>query len=612
MTRMATKRGGAIWLLMLGGSLLAGGPGAAWAQQATDAVDPETATEIRDDAFAGMSEAVQAALQAKADGQPVTARDWMVTAAHPLAVEAGARVLEQGGSAADAMVAVQVVLGLVEPQSSGLGGGAFLVWYDAQTGQVTTLDGRETAPAAATPLLLQDDSGQPLDFMDAVIGGLSVGTPGTPALLEEAHRRWGRANWAGLFADGIRLAEEGFEVSPRLAQQVAGEGLEGLGGHDATRDYFFPDGEPLAEGAVLTNPDYAAVLRDLAAKGARGFYEGETAEAIVSAVRGAEDNPGLLSMSDLARYRVIERPPVCVEYRDHDICGMGPPSSGALSLGQILGMLGGYDLAALGAESAESWRLIGDASRLAFADRGRYMADSDFVPMPTEGLVAPDYLAERGALLAGDDSLPEVAPGQPGWSHAMLWGQDNSLERPSTSHISIVDADGNALSMTTTIEGGFGSRVMARGFLLNNELTDFSFTTHDDAGWPVANRVEPGKRPRSSMAPTIVLKDDAPVLVIGSPGGSRIIGYVAKAVIGSLDWGMDVQQAIELPNILNRFGPMDVEAGSDATALSAALSELGFEVNETELTSGLQGIAITPEGLAGGADPRREGIALGG
>ncbi|RJL18155.1 gamma-glutamyltransferase [Paracoccus siganidrum] len=603
------KRIGWVAVLVLGGA----GLGTAWAQQEADAVAPEAATDSSaPEAFAGLGEAAQAALAAKAEGRPVSAQNWMVTAAHPLAVEAGARVLEQGGSAADAMVAVQVVLGLVEPQSSGLGGGAFLVWHDAETGQITTLDARETAPAAATPLLFLDDAGQPLEFMEAVVGGRSVGTPGTPALLEEAHRRWGRANWAGLFADGIRLAEEGFPVSPRLAELVAGEGIEALGQHDATRDYFFPDGQPVAMGAMLQNPDYAEVLRALATHGSRAFYQGEIAEAIVAAVRGAEDNPGLLAMEDLARYRVIERPPVCVEYRDHDVCGMGPPSSGALTVGQILGMLGGYDLAALGADNPESWRLIGDASRLAFADRERYMADSDFVPIPAEGLIAPDYLAERGALLSGDDSLPEVAPGQPGWSHAMLWGRDNALELPSTSHISIVDAQGNALSMTTTIENGFGSRVMAKGFLLNNELTDFSFATHDEAGWPIANRVEPGKRPRSSMAPSIVLKDGQPVLVIGSPGGSRIIGYVARAIIAHLDWGLDVQQAIALPHLVNRFGPMDVEAGTEATALSEALAAMGFEMNETELNSGLQGIAIAPDGLTGGADPRREGIALGG
>jgi gamma-glutamyltranspeptidase/glutathione hydrolase len=582
------------------------------AQQATDDIAPEISSEAAGEtAFAGLSQGARDALTSKSEGKPVIAQNWMVAAANPLAVEAGARILEQGGSAADAMVAVQTVLGLVEPQSSGLGGGAFLVWYDAKSGRLTTLDARETAPLAATPTYFQDENGEPLEFFDAVVGGRSVGTPGTPALLEAAHRRWGKANWGSLFEDAIKLAEDGFEVSPRLAGLVA-EDSDRLGRFPATKAYFFPDGNAIAAGATLRNPDYAHVLRRLAAEGSDAFYKGEIAEGIVDTVRSAEGNPGLLSAEDLARYRVIERPAVCADYRDHDICGMGPPSSGALTVGQILGMLGGYDLAALGAESPESWRLIGDASRLAFADRGRYMADSDFVPVPTEGLVAPDYLSERGKLLSGDDALPEVSAGSPGWSHAMLWGQDSAIEFPSTSHISIVDADGNALSMTTTIENGFGSRLFTQGFLLNNELTDFSFETHDDAGYPIANRLEPGKRPRSSMAPSIVMKDDRPVLVIGSPGGSRIIGYVAKAIIGHLDWGLDVQQAIALPNVVNRFGPMDVEAGTDAAALTQPLTDLGFDVNETDLTSGLHGIAITPEGLSGGADPRREGIALGG
>lgn len=599
-----TRTGLAVALLL--GSTVSG-----MAQQATDAVAPEAdaAAGVAAESFGPLDEAARAALTTKAEGRPVPAQDWMVTAAHPLAVEAGARVLEAGGSAADAMIAVQSVLGLVEPQSSGLGGGAFLVWYDAATGKLTTLDARETAPMAATPTLFQDDQGQPLEFMAAVVGGRSVGTPGTPALLEEAHRRWGRTNWAGLFDTAIRLADKGFIVSPRLAELVAAEG-EALQADPATTGYFFPGGQPVAAGATLKNPAYAATLRKLAAEGADGFYKGEIAAGIVAAVRGAADNPGLLSMADLAGYRVVERPAVCVEYRDHDVCGMGPPSSGGLTVGQILGMLGGYDLASLGAESPESWRLIGDASRLAFADRGRYMADPEHVPMPAQGLIDPAYLAERGKLLAGDDALPEVSAGRPGWDHARLWGADTSLELPSTTHISIVDGDGNALSMTTTIENGFGSRVMAHGFLLNNELTDFSFETHDADGWPIANAVAPGKRPRSSMAPTIVLKNGKPVLVVGSPGGSRIIGYVAKAIIAHLDWGMDVQQAVALPNIVNRFGPMDVEPGLPA-ALTDTLARIGFEVKETELTSGLQAIAIGPDGLTGGADPRREGIAIG-
>ena len=579
------------------------------AQQATDAIDPEAGVaDTQADAFAGLSEAAKASLAAKQEGLPVEAQDWMVAAANPLAVEAGARVLREGGSAADAMVAVQAVLGLVEPQSSGLGGGAFLVWYDAKTGNLTTLDGRETAPLDATPQYFQDENGQPLEFFDAVVGGRSVGTPGTPRLMEEAHRRWGKANWGGLFTEAIGLAEGGFTVSPRLAQLIA-EDAERLQRFPDTAAYFFPGGTGLVAGDMLVNPDYATTLKTLAAEGSRAFYTGEIAEDIVRTVRTAEGNPGLLDTIDLALYDVIERAPVCVTYRAHDVCGMGPPSSGALTVGQILGMVEQFDLAGLGPDSAEAWRLIGDASRLAFADRGRYMADSDFVPMPTEGLVDPAYLAERAKLLQGDDALPEVSAGEPEWDHAMLWGDDQSIELPSTSHISIVDADGNALSMTTTIENGFGSRLFVRGFLLNNELTDFSFETNED-GRPIANRVEPGKRPRSSMSPTIVMRDGAPVLVIGSPGGSRIIGYVAQAIVNHIEWGMDVQQAIAAPHLVNRFGTMDLEEGTSAVDLEAALQEIGFETSVRSLDSGLHGIAIG-DGLQGGADPRREGIALG-
>ncbi|MEL6595142.1 MAG: gamma-glutamyltransferase [Pseudomonadota bacterium] len=564
------------------------------AQEAADAVAPEAATS----------------LEAKAAGSPVRADNWMVAAANPLAVQAGARVLRDGGSAADAMVAVQAVLGLVEPQSSGLGGGAFLVWYDAASGQVTTLDGRETAPLAVTPTLFQDENGEPLKFFDAVVGGLSVGTPGTPALMEAAHQRWGKSDWASLFTEATELAENGFTVSPRLAGLVEND-AERLSTFPATSAYFLPGGTPIAEGDTLVNKAYAETLRMIASDGAAAFYDGAIADGIVQTVQNAEGNPGVLAQQDLSIYAIKERAPVCVTYRAHDVCGMGPPSSGALTVGQILGMLESYDLAALGAENPESWRLIGDASRLAFADRGRYMADSDFVPMPTQGLVDPDYLSNRAALLGGDDALPEVSAGSPAFDHALLFADDISLELPSTSHISIVDAQGNALSMTTTIENGFGSRLMAPGgFLLNNELTDFSFRTHTD-GVPIANRVEPGKRPRSSMSPTIVMQDGAPVMVVGSPGGSRIIGYVAKTIIAHLDWGMDVQAAVAMPHLVNRFGTYDVEEGTSAEALAEPLTALGYEVNARALTSGLHAIAIGADGLEGGADPRREGIAIG-
>ena len=588
--------------------LAAGLAGAALAQQSTDTVAPETELGDVPSAFEGLSAAGRAALAAKGAGVPVEAQSWMVAAANPLAVEAGAKVLSAGGSAADAMVAVQAMLGLVEPQSSGLGGGAFLVWYDASTGGVTTLDGRETAPLAATPRLFQTEDGERMGFWDAVVGGRSVGTPGTPALMEAAHDRWGKLDWASLFGDAIDLADGGFTVSPRLARLVAG-GEDRLRRFSGTEAYFFPGGRPVEEGDRLMNKPYAATLRRLAAEGAQAIYTGQIAQDIVGTVRGAKGNPGVLSETDLAIYRVVERPAVCATYRDHDVCGMGPPSSGALTVGQILGMLDSYDLAALGPDNAEAWRLIGDASRLAFADRGRYMADSDFVPVPTKGLVAPDYLSRRGALLSGDDALPEVSAGAPEFDHALIWADDRSIELPSTSHISIVDADGNALSMTTTIENGFGSRLMTNGFLLNNELTDFSFSSHTN-GVPIANRVEPGKRPRSSMSPTIVLKDGAPILVVGSPGGSRIIGYVAKTIIAHLDWGLDVQAAIDLPHLVNRFGTYDLEDGTAAADLEGALSAMGYETNLRGLTSGLHAIAVG-EGLSGGADNRREGIALG-
>ncbi|MEX0319429.1 MAG: gamma-glutamyltransferase [Ruegeria sp.] len=577
----------------------------ALAQETADAVAPEAAATGQVQA---LSPEATAAQEAKANGQPVEAQNWMAAAANPLAVEAGANILRAGGTAADAMVAVQVVLGLVEPQSSGLGGGAFLVWYDATLGEMTTLDARETAPRAATPTLFQDENGEPLKFFDAVVGGLSVGTPGTPALLEEAHRRWGSSPWPSLFADGIRLAEDGFAVSPRLAGLVEGD-AERLSRFPATAEYFLPGGTPLAEGDLLKNPAYAETLRVLAAEGAAGFYGGDIAAGIVNTVRSAPGNPGVLAGIDLALYQVIEREPVCATYRAYEVCGMGPPSSGALTVGQILGTLNNYDLAALGADSTEAWRLIGDASRLAFADRGRYMADSDFVPVPTSGLVDPDYLAGRAALLNAEAALPEVSAGSPEFDHALIWADDESIELPSTSHISIVDAQGNVLSMTTTIENGFGSRLMTNGFLLNNELTDFSFRSHSD-GVPIANRMEPGKRPRSSMSPTIVMQDGKPVLAIGSPGGSRIIGYVAKSIIAWADWGMDVQQALALPHLVNRFGTYDVEEGTSAADMADALTALGYEVNARDLTSGLHAIEIG-DTLRGGADPRREGIALG-
>jgi gamma-glutamyltranspeptidase/glutathione hydrolase len=576
------------------------------AQQASDEMVPETETSVGLK-FEALSPEVAASLAAKARGEPVLARDWMVAVANPHAATAGARVLKEGGTAADAMVAVQAVLGLVEPQSSGIGGGAFLVWFDATTGKLTTLDGRETAPMAVTPRLFQKANGERLKFWEAVIGGRSVGVPGTPALMESAHKKWGRKAWKDLFVEAIDLAESGFAVSPRLAALLANDANR-LRQFSDTEAYFFRDGEPLPEGGRLTNLEYADVMRRMADEGARVIYSGDIAQAIVETVRGAKNNPGVITRMDLSTYKVKERPAVCVPFRGHQVCGMGPPSSGALTVGQILGLLDQFPVGFR--DNPHTMRLIGDASRLAFADRGRYMADSDFVPMPTKGLVSGDYLSERAKLLTGSTALTEVVPGNPEYSHASLWRDDVSLELPSTSHISIVDRYGNALSMTTTIENGFGSRLMTNGFLLNNELTDFSFSSHID-GVPIANRVEPGKRPRSSMSPTIVLKDGLPTLVIGSPGGSRIIGYVAEAIVAHIDWGMNVQVAVSTPHAVNRFGTFDLEKGTSLENMVEPMEALGYKVKLRALNSGLHAISIAKDGLAGGADPRREGIALG-
>ena len=448
------------------------------AQQASDQVMPETDTELTVN-FEAISTEVAKSLEAKAKGDPVFAKNWMVSVANPHAAAAGARVLSEGGTAADAMVAVQAVLGLVEPQSSGIGGGAFLVWYDSKSGEITTLDGRETAPLAATPRLFQNENGERLKFWDAVVGGRSVGVPGTPALMEAAHKRWGQNSWNSLFSEAIDLADNGFAVSPRLAALVARD-AERLGRFSDTADYFFPNEQPLVEGHLLTNPAYADLMRRMAKDGAEVIYSGDIARAIIDTVRGAEKNPGVLSLTDLQIYKVKERPAVCVPFRGYQVCGMGPPSSGALTVGQILGLLNQFPPGS--SNDPQTLRLIGDASRLAFADRGRYMADSDFVPMPTKGLLAQDYLSERAKLLNGPDALTEAVPGNPEYSHASLWADDVSLELPSTSHISIVDRFGNALSMTTTIENSFGSRLMTHGFLLNNELTDFSTTEQKSAG----------------------------------------------------------------------------------------------------------------------------------
>ncbi|PMH44798.1 gamma-glutamyltransferase [Vibrio sp. 10N.286.49.B3] len=543
------------------------------------------------------------------DKQSVVAKEFMVAAAHPLAVQAGYEVLNNGGTAADALVAVQTVLGLVEPQSSGLGGGAFLVYYDAKSKRITTFDGRETAPLAAKPELFQDENGEPLKFFDAVVGGRSVGTPGTVKLIATMHEKYGNKEWSDLLLPASTLATDGFTVSERLASSIAGD-KERLSRYPDTRGYFFnADGEPLQEGSVLKNKAYAKTLDILAKGGAEAFYSGQIASDIVTKVTSIEDNPGYLALEDFATYKIIEREATCAGYHQYEVCGMGPPSSGALTVGQILGISSHFDLKALGADDPKSWQIIGDASRLAFSDRGRYMADSDFVPMP-EGLLDEEYLKSRAALITTGKALTTVEPGNPPWRNQIAQTDDQSIELPSTTHIVITDKEGNIISMTSTVENGFGSRVMSNGFILNNELTDFSFASYKD-GYPIANRVEPGKRPRSSMSPTIVMEDGKPYMALGSPGGSRIIGYVAKTLIAHFDWGMDIQDAINMPHLVNRFGTYELEEGTPAETLKEPLESMGFKVNIRDLNSGLHGFVFNKGKLIGGADPRREGIAMG-
>lgn len=530
----------------------------------------------------------------------------MVAAANPLAVEAGLEVLRKGGSAVDAAIAVQAVLGLVEPQSSGLGGGAFLIHYEAATGDVTAYDGRETAPAGARPDMFIRD-GKPLSFPEAVTSGDSIGTPGLVSMLLLAHADHGNLPRTEAFAPAIKMASEGFPAPTRMAAAtLMSTGFYGPMTGEAAA-YLFPGGTPITAGQILLNPAYADTLNRIAAEGAKGFYEGPVAAAMVAAARSG-NRPGTLSLEDLKVYKARRLEPLCRPYRTWLVCGMGPPSSGGLAVLATLGVLSHFDMSAHGVSDPVGWHLLIEAERLAYADRDKYAADDMAVPVPINGLLDPDYLAERAKLISPERAMAEAVAGTP--ADAPKWAAQQVDFAHGTSHFVVVDAAGNVVSMTTTVEGVFGSQRMAAGFFLNNQMTDFSFAPAGPDGTPIANAVAPNKRPRSSMAPTIVFKDRQFLLATGSPGGSSIIGYVLKTLVAMLDWGLSPQDAVALPNVVARGTP-SVEASFDP-ALRAALTALGHRVSDARPGegSGLHAIMVMPDGrLSGGADPRREGVA---
>lgn len=539
-----------------------------------------------------------------------TASRHMIAAANPHAAEAGRAILRAGGSATDAAIAAQLVLGLVEPQSSGIGGGAFLLHWDARRRAVKAYDGRETAPAAMKAGVFLDSAGKPRDFWEAVTSGDSVGVPGAVSVLALAHSRHGKLPWGELFQPAIRLAEDGFAVSLRLHGLLAQRGPERF---DATaRAYFFDAaGKPRGIGEKLVNRPYAAALRAIAERGPAGLLGGEIAQAIVNALAQAPDRPGAMTVQDLAGYEAKERPPVCTAYRRYRICGMGPPSSGGIAVAMTLEMLEPFDLGKLPLAPA-SVHLIVQAQRLAYADRDRWVGDPDRVTVPA-GLLSPAYLAERRRNIVNGVAPARAEPGFPPGAVERRAGIDATHEIAGTSHLSVVDGAGNAVALTTTIEAGFGSGRMASGFLLNNQLTDFSFRTHDDAGRPIANAPAPGKRPRSSMAPTIVLDPGGRLFaVVGSPGGSAIPLYVMKSLIALIDWRLDAQSAADLANFGSRNGPLEIEKDMGSALLPLQMRALGHEIRIANMTSGTHIIVVRRgRGLEGGADPRREGVALG-
>ncbi|WP_082122548.1 gamma-glutamyltransferase [Arsukibacterium sp. MJ3] len=540
--------------------------------------------------------------------QLISSKHAMVAAAHPLAVAAGQRVLAKGGSAIDAAIATQLMLGLVEPQSSGIGGGAFILHWHKAGQRLTSFDGRETAPATATDQLFTEN-GKTLDWRVAYVGGKSVGVPGVLKALALAHQQYGRLPWQALFDDAITAAEQGFNVSPRMAHHLTMGWNEGVKTLAPAKDYFYPEGQALAAEQQITNPEYAALLRAIAKEGVSAFYQGANAEALVNTVRQAATNPGQLSLDDLANYQAIEREVLCQAYRQYQVCGMAPPSSGGIAVLQMLGILSAFELNKLAPNSVEAVHLLSQAARLAFVDRERYLADTDFSPVPVAGMLDSNYLAARAALILPQRNLAVVSAGQP--EGAMPLADVAAIEFENTSHLSVVDQYGNAVSMTTSIENVFGSGLMVNGYLLNNQLTDFSLSASVE-GKLVANRVEGSKRPRSSMAPMMVFDNNNNLkLLTGSPGGSRIINYVLQNLVAVLDWQLNLEQAVNLPRFTHRNDYLALEAGTPLTALKPVLEAMGYQVRIQDLNSGIHAIEVKANTLEGVADPRREGTAAG-
>jgi gamma-glutamyltranspeptidase/glutathione hydrolase len=581
----------------------------------TTQVEPKAEPEVETKVEPEVEPEPAVATAAKIKRPPARAEKWMIAVANPLAGEAARQILREGGSAVDAAIAAQMVLGLVEPQSSGIGGGGFMIHLEGESGQIAAYDGREKAPAKAHPEMFLDKDGKPRKFFDAVVGGLSVGVPGLLRMLEMAHNEHGKLPWARLFKPAITLAEKGFSVSARLNGLITNDKY--LKRFKNTASYFHnPEGAPLAVGQTLKNQPYADSLRTIAQNGADAFYGGDMARDIIDTLSNASQNPGSLTMADMQAYKAVKRDPVCLFYRQWLVCGMGPPSSGGLTTLQILGILQSFNLSEMkpdqdGVMDTLALHLIAEASKLAFADRNTYIADPAFVPVPSSGMLDPGYLELRAREISLIKALERAVPGMPGLSESWNFSDGDDNTGLSTSHLSIIDGEGNAVSMTSSIENAFGSRMMSGGFLLNNQLTDFSFQPVSE-GAPVVNRPEAGKRPRSSMAPTLVIDGEGKaVLAIGSPGGSRIIGYVAQAIIAVLDWDMDIQSALDMPHITNRNGSTDLEQGTALEGLTEALEALGHTVKLKTMTSGLHAVQVKDGKLLGAADRRREGVALG-